>query len=275
MTPSKPFSANQPARLEFCNVTVSYDTVPVLRDVSFQVPHGSRVAVIGPNGAGKSTLFKALVGLLPLSSGQILIHGELWGSHTDCVAYIPQREEVDLHFPVTVRDVVAMGRYGKTGWFGASSAQDKAVVQSSLEVMSIVDLADRQLQDLSGGQQQRAFLARAIAQQPHILLMDEPFNGVDVITQQITLNLLDEMKKRDITVMVSTHDLNLAREKFDLVILLNQSLIAFGSPEQVFSSENIKSAFADHMMIVAGALVVDDCCGGHDHDHSVEGEGQL
>jgi ABC-type Mn2+/Zn2+ transport system ATPase subunit len=264
-----------PARLEFNQVHVSYGTVPVLKDISFQIPHGARVAVIGPNGAGKSTLFKALVGLLPLSSGQILIHGELWGSHTDCVAYIPQREEVDLRFPVTVRDVVAMGRYGKTGWFGASSAQDKTVVQSSLQVMSITDLADRQLQDLSGGQQQRAFLARAIAQQPHILLMDEPFNGVDVTTQQITLTLLDELKAQNLTVMVSTHDLNLARERFDLVILLNQHLIAFGTPQEVFTTEHIRKAFESQVMVFDGSLVVDDCCGGHDHDHSTEGENQL
>ena len=274
MTPPTKQLNPQPARLEFKDVTIAYGTKPVLRDISFQVPHGSSVAVIGPNGAGKSTLFKALVGLIPLVSGQILIHGELWGSHTDCVAYIPQREEVDLHFPVTVRDVVAMGRYGKSGWFGASSSQDRAIVQSSLELMSIADLAQRPLQDLSGGQQQRAFLARAIAQQPHILLMDEPFNGVDVTTQKITLGLLDELKKQGVTVMVSTHDLNLAREKFDQVVMLNQKLIAFGSPEHVFTSEHIRLAFESQMMVLDGSLVVDQCCGGHDHDHP-EGVDQV
>lgn len=262
---------DQPARLEFAHVSVSYGSLPVLKDITFQVPHGSRVAVIGPNGAGKSTLFKALVGLLPLTSGQIYIHGELWGSHTDCVAYIPQREEVDLRFPVTVRDVVMMGRYGKTGWFGSSSSADKAVVQSSLEVMSITDLASRPLQDLSGGQQQRTFLARAIAQQPHILLMDEPFNGVDVTTQQITLGLLEELKKQGVTVMVSTHDLNLARERFDQVVLLNQHLIAAGTPEEVFTADNIRAAFATQVMDLGGTMVVDQCCGGHDHDAHIEG----
>lgn len=259
-----------PARLDFQNVAVAYGSRTVLHEISFQVPHGARVAVVGPNGAGKSTLFKALVGLLPLSTGQIFIHGEPWGSHQDCVAYVPQREEVDLHFPVTVRDVVTMGRYGHLGWLRSPAGEDKKAIQHGMEMMAITDLADRSIQDLSGGQQQRAFLARALAQQPHILLMDEPFTGVDLATQQTTLKLLDDLKQEQVTVMVSTHDLNLAREKFDLVVMLNHRLVAYGSPEEVFTTENIRAAFNTQVMVLDGALVVDQCCGGdeHHHDHS-------
>lgn len=256
-----------PARLDFQNVAVAIGSRIVLQGIDFAVPHGARLAVVGPNGAGKSTLFKALVGLLPLASGHIFIHGQPLGSHKDCVAYVPQREEVDLRFPVTVRDVVGMGRFGKLGWLRSPGAEDKRVVTDCLRQMDILNLADRSIQDLSGGQQQRAFLARALAQQPHILLMDEPFNGVDFSTQQTTLQLLEELQQQQVTVMVSTHDLNLARERFDLVLMINRELVAFGMPDEVFTTENIRKAFATQVMVLGDSLVVDQCCGGHDHDH--------
>ena len=257
-----------PARLDFQDVTVTYGSLTALDRIHFQVPHGARLAVVGPNGAGKSTLFKALVGLLPLTNGQILIHGQPWDRHKDGVAYIPQREEVDLHFPVTVRDVVTMGRYGRLGWLRSPDSTDRQVIQHSLEIMDIADLADRSIQDLSGGQMQRAFLARALAQQPHILLMDEPFTGVDFATQQTTLKLLDDLKLEQVTVMVSTHDLNLAKERFDLVLMLNHSLIAYGTPAEVFTTENIRNAFHSQVMVMNDTLVVDQCCGDEEHDHN-------
>jgi manganese/iron transport system ATP-binding protein len=263
-----------PARLDFREVTVSIGNRQVLENISFQVPHGARLAVVGPNGAGKSSLFKALVGLLPLDSGQIFIHGQPRGTHGDCVAYVPQREEVDLRFPVTVRDVVGMGRFGRLGWLRPPGAEDRRVVEECLRQMDISNLADRSIQDLSGGQQQRAFLARALAQQPHILLMDEPFNGVDISTQQTTLQLLDELQTRHVTVMVSTHDLNLARESFDLVLMLNRGLIAFGTPAEVFTTENIRKAFQAQVMVLSDTLVVDQCCGGdHEHVHEADPTG--
>ncbi len=221
---------DHPARMEFKDVTITYGNRNAIENISFQIPHGARVAVVGPNGAGKSTLFKALVGLLPLSNGSIYIHGAPLGHHIDCVAYVPQREEVDLHFPVTIRDVVMMGRYGKLGLLQQPGKVDNEIVNQSLAQMDITKLADRSIGDLSGGQQQRAFLARALAQQPHILLMDEPFTGVDASTQETTLRLLDDLRTQDVTIMVSTHDLNLARERFDQVILLNRRLIAYGTP---------------------------------------------
>lgn len=250
-----------PHRLEIENASIGYGEKVILRDLSFQVPHGARVAVVGPNGAGKSTLFKALVGILPLQIGRILIHGELLGAHKDCVAYIPQREDVDWKFPVTVSDVVMMGRFGQIGWLNRPSKMDKQLVHRSMEQMGIANLADRSIGQLSGGQQQRAFLARALAQEPHILLMDEPFTGVDVTTQETTLNLLDHLRSQHVTAIVSTHDLNLAASRFDLVLLLNHRLIAFGTPQEVFVKENLAQAFGNSLLVMEdGMMLVDECC---------------
>lgn len=250
----------QPATLDLEDVQVSYNGQRVLEHLTFQVPHGARLAVVGPNGAGKTTLFKALVGLIPLQSGQILIHGQPLGHHQDCVAYIPQREEVDWRFPVTVHDVVMMGRFGRRGWFRRPTLEDREIVAHSLEQLGIADLADRPIGELSGGQQQRAFLARALAQEPHILLMDEPFTGVDIAAQEATLALLEHLQDRQVTVLVSTHDLNLASERFEQVLLLNRRMIAFGSPAQVFTPSHLSQAFGSHVLFLEGAILVDQCC---------------
>jgi ABC-type Mn2+/Zn2+ transport system ATPase subunit len=263
----KKVAPEEPARLEFDHVSIAYNGRPVLEDVTFDVPHGAQVAVVGPNGAGKSTLFKALVGLLPLRSGQIRIHSQPLGNHQDCVAYIPQREEVDWRFPVNVTDVVMMGRFGHFGWFGRPTRADREAVSQALTMMGIQGLARRPIGDLSGGQQQRVFLARALAQEPHILLMDEPFTGIDINTQDATLKLLQDLKAQKVTVMVSTHDLNMAAERFDLTVLLNHKLISFGPASQVFSPENIASAFHQVLFLNGTPVVVDDCCGGQDPDH--------
>jgi len=257
----------EPARLELEGVSAAYNGQPVLRDLSFQVPHGGQVAVVGPNGAGKSTLFKVLVGLLPLRSGQIFIHGQPLGTHQDCVAYVPQREEVDWRFPVTVFDVVMMGRYGRKGWLGRPKAADRAVVTRSLEQMGIGHLAEKPIGELSGGQQQRVFLARALAQEPHILLMDEPFTGVDFATQEATLGLLEQLRPAQVTVLVSTHDLNLAVQRFDRVLLLNKRLIAYGAAQEVFTPETIREAFGTKVLDLQGMVVVDDCCPPDEHEH--------
>lgn len=258
----------EPARLELENVVVAYETHTILEDLSFSVPHGAQVAVVGPNGAGKSTLFKALVGLLPLRKGQIRIHGLPLGQHKDCVAYIPQREEVDWHFPVIVEEVVMMGRFNDYGWFGKPGEKDHAVVAQCMRQMGISKLAKRSISELSGGQQQRVFLARALAQEPHILLMDEPFTGVDVSTQEATLALLDDLHTRGVTVLVSTHDLNMAAERFERILLLKHRLIAYGSREQVFTSENISAAFGKQALFLDNIIVVDHCCPPDEHEHA-------
>lgn len=253
-------SLSEPARLELEHVTVSYDGHPALDDVTLQVAHGAQVAVVGPNGAGKSTLFKALVGLVPLHQGQVLIHGQPLGHHADCVAYVPQREEVDWHFPVTVMDVVVMGRYGRLGWLHRPDHLDREVAQRCLEQMGITELAHRSIGELSGGQQQRVFLARALAQEPHILLMDEPFTGVDAATQETTLQLLQDLHTRRVTTLVSTHDLTLAAARFEQVLLLNHRLIAYGPASQVFTAETMKQAFAGQVLYLDGLLTVDGRC---------------
>ncbi|MFC2064860.1 metal ABC transporter ATP-binding protein [Chloroflexota bacterium] len=252
---------NEPARLEIRHISVGYDEVPVLRDVTFDVPHGARVAIVGPNGAGKSTLFKALVGLLPLDTGEIFIHSRPLGHHLDCVAYVPQRGEVDWQFPASVADVVMMGRFGRMGWLTAPKKEDWDVVHKSLEEMGIADLADKHIGDLSGGQQQRVFLARALAQQPHIFLMDEPFTGVDSTTQEATLNLLDHLSEEMVTVLISTHNLNLAASRFDRVMLLNNTIFGYGKPADVFTAELLSKAFGSHVLETEDTnILVDDCC---------------
>jgi ABC-type Mn2+/Zn2+ transport system ATPase subunit len=250
--------------LELRDVSVFYGQRAALDSVSLSIAHGAQVAVVGPNGAGKSTLFKAMVGLITPRSGEMLIHGRPPAEYRDPIAYVPQREEVDWRFPVTVFDVVAMGRYGRGRWLKRLTPVDREVVQRSLERLGIDPLAQRPIGELSGGQQQRAFLARALAQEPHVLLLDEPFTGVDVATREATLDLLAALRSREVTVLVSTHDLDLASQRFDQVVLLNGRLVAAGSPAKVFTQENLQAAFGGQMMVVDGKIiVVDQCCGGH------------
>jgi manganese/iron transport system ATP-binding protein len=251
----------QPARLDVEGVSVAYDGRPVLCDITFQVPHGDRVAVVGPNGAGKSTLFKALVGLLPLQSGSVLIHGLPLGHHTDCVAYVPQREEVDWRFPLTVADVVMMGRYGRLGRLRQPQQRDREAARQGLEKLGIADLAQHSISELSGGQQQRVFLARALAQEPHILLMDEPFTGVDVTTREAVLEVLDQLREEQVTTLISTHDLSLAASRFDHVLLLNRQQIAYGKPEEVLTTESLRAAFGGQLLTLGTNVVaIDQCC---------------
>ncbi|HEX9117458.1 MAG TPA: metal ABC transporter ATP-binding protein [Anaerolineae bacterium] len=261
-----------PAHLEVEGLGVVYGSRPVLCDISFQVPEGTRVAVVGPNGAGKSTLFKAMVGLVPAHSGRVLVHGLPFGQHQDCVAYVPQREEVDWRFPVSVSDVVMMGRYGQLGWLRRPGLADRRIVARALEQMNLTALAGQPIGELSGGQQQRAFLARALAQEPHILLMDEPFTGVDIATQEATLALLDDLRDHQVTVMVSTHDLTLAAERFDQVLLLNRELIAYGTSAVAFRPDMLSKAFGSQLLLLPnGAALVDQCCPAdeeHTHAHT-------
>jgi len=248
-------------RLTLDNISAGYNGQRILQDISLQVERGGQVAVVGPNGAGKSTLFKVLVGLLPLRGGQILIHGQTLGQHKDCVAYVPQRSEVDWRFPVTVYDVVMMGRFNRQGWFGLPNRTDRTAVLHALDQMGIDHLTRSPIGDLSGGQQQRVFLARALAQEPHILLMDEPFTGVDASTQETTLNLLTQLKNQGVTVLVSTHDLNMAAERFERVLLLNRRLVAFGPPSEALSPAAIQEAFGGRVLFMGNTALVDECCG--------------
>lgn len=260
MTTSAPLPATQNAWLELVNVTAGYDGPAILDGISLAIPQGARVAVVGPNGAGKSTLFRVLARLLPLRSGTIRVHGFPLGYHEDCVAYLPQREEVDWRFPVTVKDVVDMGRFRKRGWFRRFTKEDHDVVMRSLDQMGLSALANVPIADLSGGQQQRVFLARALAQEPHILILDEPLNGVDLTTQEKIFEILDQLRRDSVTTLFATHDLNLASTKFDLVALISRTLISFGPPGEVLCRENIHRAFGGQALLLGEMIVVDHCC---------------
>ena len=254
------------AILEVSDLSVAYNGTRALDGVTFDLRIGERVAVVGPNGAGKSTLFKVIAGVLDPTSGDVRVAGCSPRGHI-CIAYVPQRSEVDWSFPVTVEDVVMMGRYGKLGFLRRPGREDRAYVRICLETVGLEDLATRQIGELSGGQQQRMFIARALAQESSIVLMDEPLNGLDVSAQERILEILDALKARGVTVMVATHDLNQAAEFFDRVMLLNRRLLGIGTPEAVFTAEHLESAYGGQLRLVEtgeGMMVLNDtCCGGH------------
>ncbi len=188
---------------------------------------------------------------------------------------MPQREEIDWGFPVTVHDVVMMGRYGRLGWFSRPRTADREVVGRCLDELGIAELAGRAIGELSGGQQQRVFLARALAQEPHVLLLDEPFTGVDVGAREALLDLLAKLHGQQITVLVSTHDMDIAARRFELVALLNGRLVAYGAPAEVFTPEHLTEAFGGQALFLDGMVVIDQCCPGHvgdgeAHRHSHE-----
>jgi ABC-type Mn2+/Zn2+ transport system ATPase subunit len=261
------------AVLSVDDLCVHYDGPAALEHVSLTVPHGAQVAIVGPNGAGKSTLFKTMVGLLRPLRGSVRVHGRPPTDQSDPVAYVPQREEVDWRFPVTVADVVMMGRYGRLGLLRRPRAADREAVARAMEHLAVADLARRAIGELSGGQQQRVFLARALAQEPHVLLLDEPFTGVDAAAKEALLGLLDELRADGITVLVSTHDLETAASRFELAALLNRRLIAYGAPPEVFTTAHIAQAFGGQALFLDGAVIIDQCCAGHvgdgeSHRHS-------
>ncbi|MEZ4636854.1 MAG: metal ABC transporter ATP-binding protein [Caldilineaceae bacterium] len=211
----------------FAGVTVRYDGVLALDNVSFDLNEGEQVALVGPNGAGKSTLFNVLVGKIRPSRGDVRVYGSGPTGHI-CIGYVPQRNAIDWRFPVTVRDVVMMGRTGRIGFLRWPSRQDHELVARAMADVRIDQLAERQIGELSGGQQQRVFLARAMAQEAQVLLLDEPFTGLDAPSQRVLLEILEELHRRRITILVATHDLNQAAERFGRIMLLNRQLIADG-----------------------------------------------
>jgi ABC-type Mn2+/Zn2+ transport system ATPase subunit len=255
--------------IQLTSLEVQYDHFTAIQNISLEIEAGQRVAVIGPNGAGKSTLLKAIAGVSRPSAGQVHIFGHKPGGHV-CIAYVPQRSQVDWRFPVTVREVVMMGRIRKIGLFRWPRNQDWAFVDEAMQRVDISNLSGRHIADLSGGQQQRVFLAQALAQEAEIILLDEPLTGLDAPTQEAILDLLEQLKQAGVTVLVATHDLNQAAEFFDQVILINRRLIAFGPPQQALSREPLLIAYGGQLHQLegeAGAIILaDDCCGG-DEDH--------
>lgn len=241
--------------LELHDLTVSYAKKPVLYGVDVQVPQGALVGIIGPNGAGKSTMIRAIMGLLPASSGWVKIFGEPFEKARQRVGYVPQREQVDWDFPVNVMDVVMMGRYGRLGWLKRPSREDRRIAEESLDKVGMLPFRNRQIANLSGGQQQRVFLARALAQQSDLYLMDEPFAGVDATTERAIIALLRELKDQGKTILVVHHDLTTAREYFDHLLLLNMRLVSFGKTEDVFTVDLLQKTYGGRLTILSDVAI--------------------
>jgi manganese/zinc/iron transport system ATP- binding protein len=229
------------------NLSVAYDTRPVLLGISAAIARGEVVGIVGPNGAGKSTFFKALLGLVRPGAGSVRLLGGDVQANRRWVAYLPQREAIDWDFPLNVRDVVTMGRYPHLGWGRWPRAGDRRIVGECLEALGITDLRDRHIGELSGGQQQRTFLARALAQEAQILLLDEPFMGVDAATEQTILALLTRLRAEGRAILIVDHDLSRAGETYDRVLLLNQRLVAFGPPAQVLTPHLLRVTYGGRL----------------------------
>ena len=241
----------QDIALEVHDLTVAYDRKPVLWDVDMKIPSGKLVGIIGPNGAGKSTLIKADMGLLPNTSGFVRLFDQPLDEVRQKVSYVPQRESVDWDFPASVRDVVLMGRYGKLGLFRRPRKADVIAAMDALRQVGMEAYAQRQISQLSGGQQQRVFLARALAQQADIYLMDEPFAGVDAATEKTIISLLREMTAQGKTVIVVHHDLQSVTTYLDWVILLNMRLVAYGETSGIFTQKYLEETYGGKLTLLS------------------------
>ena len=245
------------------DLTVTYNNgTTALRNVSFEIPTGTITALVGVNGAGKSTLFKALMGFIPTVKGEISILGQSVKSalKKNFIAYVPQAEEVDWSFPVLVQDVVMMGRYGHMGFFRKTRQQDILEVEHALNRVGMTNFKDRQIGELSGGQRKRVFLARALAQKSKIILLDEPFTGVDVKTETAIIKLLGEMRKEGKIMLVSTHNLGSVPEFCDRTILIKETILAYGKTENTFTRQNLELAFGGVLrhFVLSGTDLHDD-----------------
>ncbi|MBB6428542.1 metal ABC transporter ATP-binding protein [Algisphaera agarilytica] len=238
-----------PLPLQATDVTVAYDARPVLRSVSFSLEPGQMLGIVGPNGAGKSTLLKSLLGLIQPDFGQVRVFGEAVDDVRSRIAYVPQTEGVDWDFPITVREVVLMGRYGQKGWFGRPTKEDRERAHIALEKVGMAKFEKRHIRQLSGGQQRRVFLARALCQGAELLLLDEPFAGVDAATEKAIFALIDQMAVEGKALLVVNHDLSIL-DRFDRVLLLNQRVIAFGSPDVVVTEENLRATYGGRLSLL-------------------------
>lgn len=235
---------SSPYAIEVSGLSVAYENKRVLSNIYLKIEPGFIYGLIGPNGAGKSTLFKAILQQVEANAGSIRIHGKDAATQLTSVAYVPQRDDVDWLFPATVTDVVSMGRFPHKRMLEALNAVDHDLIEQALNSMDISTLRKRQIGELSGGQQQRVFLARALCQQADILLMDEPFVGVDIKTEQRIIEILKSLAAEGKTILVVHHDLDSVQAYFDRVILINHKLMAYGDTARVFTKENISATYA-------------------------------
>lgn len=240
--------------LQVNQMTVNYGKTPALWDISVTVPPGLLVGIVGPNGAGKSTFIKAALGLTKPLSGKVEFFGEPLKKVRQRVAYVPQRESVDWDFPITVRELVLMGRYGRLGLWHRPREADLAAANHYLGIVGMTAYSERQISQLSGGQQQRVFLARALLQEADVYFMDEPFTGVDLATETVIVQLLQQLRAKGKTVFVVHHDLSTVERYFDWVMMLNIRLIACGTIEEVFTPANLNAAYGKSYALFDEAL---------------------
>ena len=243
-------STNTCPALEIKGLWAGYDHAPALEDVSFQVPQGDILGIIGPNGAGKSTLFKAVLGLLSPWKGQALIFGQPINVQREPVGYMPQMELVDWDFPVSVMDVVLMGRYHRRGLLKRPSKGDRSAAQEALDRVGISHLGDRLIGELSGGERRRTLLARALTNNPRLLLLDEPMAGLDATAQHQLISILRDLRDEGATVVLSTHDLSCISAACDSTLCLNQRVIAYGTPKEVLVEQILGETFGTHLLMV-------------------------
>lgn len=245
--------------VEVHDLTVSYYKKPVLWDIDLCFPHGNVIGIMGPNGAGKSTLLKTMMGLVPPDSGHVKLFGKTLNEVRKHVSYVPQKESVDWDFPASVLDVVVMGRYAQLGLFRRPGRADKEAALRCLRKVGMESLAKRQIAQLSGGQQQRVFLARALAQEAQLYLMDEPFVGIDAATEQMIINLLQAMAHEGKTIIVVHHDLQSAPSYFDWSVLLNMRVVAAGPTQDVLTPALLQETYGGKLTILSkiGELLKD------------------
>lgn len=256
--------------VSLAGVSVGYDDRPVLEDVALTLPSGSLTAVVGPNGGGKSTLLKLIAGLLRPWTGTISVLGGRPGEHARSIAYVPQAEAVDWAFPVAARDVVMMGRYPGLGPLRRPGAADHAAVSDALGQVGMTGFARRQIGALSGGQRRRVFLARALASQPSLYLLDEPVTGVDQATQEDLMAVLDTEARAGKTVIASTHDLASAAQHFRSIVAVNGTIVAQGDASLVLDADVLLRTYGGHLLFIGErAVLLDDA---HHHDEAAGGE---
>ena len=236
--------------VEVHDLTVAYDNKPVLWNADFSIPKGKMVGIVGPNGAGKSTLLKAIMGLIPTASGFTKIFNGSLKKNRHKVAYVPQKDSVDWDFPVSVLDVVEMGRYGNKSLFKRLNKKDKQISIEALKKVKMLDFANRHISELSGGQQQRVFIARALAQKAELYFMDEPFSGVDMASEKAIVEILLELKKEGKTIFVVHHDLQSAMDYFDWMILINKRIVASGPIKEVFTTDILQKTYGGNLSVL-------------------------
>ena len=239
--------------LEIQGLAVSYGANNALSGVDAVIPRGEVVGLIGPNGSGKSTLLKTVAGVVRASAGSVTLNGRPLQEQASTVAFVPQREEVNWDFPVSAREVVLMGRYRSIGWLRRPGAEDRRRADAALERLGLGGLGDRHISQFSGGQQQRVFLARAMVQDPRVVLLDEPFTGVDVRNRAVFHDAIREFAERGVTVLIATHDLGEVQETTSMVMCLNRRMVAFGPTATTYTAANLRATFGGQVAVFEGA----------------------